>query len=498
MKNKKSADVPLRQRLSIQPPAMPSVVRYIDDFTEQHHSLSNLEDRIWKVTADGTVESINFSAFEHDANLLGVIKALVADRLVRNQPGTANGTIGGLNNIPPELLIQYLETDPSNVRTLWDILRAERLPRAAYDSVKALLRFAGERRLGRWTPSYLPFISSSLPLPPRDKYAVARSRVPFLAIEEEAKLVRWIDYKSQEAIDLSDDELADAALVVCAYQFAMRPKQIGMLRRRDCRIVFSPTEKSATAHLTFRMIKQRTDSMGRMTLVRRVKREWVPIMSEISERGNRQPGDSHLFGHQSAASVATRLKDVLFDILSTPRLASHLRHSGAMRMVDAGASAEELAEFMGHSSLESGLVYYDVSPTQAERVNQALGISETYQRLARLGNERFISHEELLRLKGDQQIAGVPHGVPIAGIGACETGQPSCPFNPITACYGCPRFMPVNEAGIHKQVLADFRGVVKYFHDVSRGETESPAYLQLRRTIAEVTAVIDELENPNA
>jgi hypothetical protein len=73
-----------------------------------------------------------------------------------------------------------------------------------------------------------------------------------------------------------------------------------------------------------------------------------------------------------------------------------------MRRVDAGASAEELAEFMGHSSLESGLVYFDSSATQAERVNEALGISETYQRLAVLGKDRFISHEDLATLS-------VPH-----------------------------------------------------------------------------------------
>ena len=174
-----------------------------------------------------------------------------------------------------------------------------------------------------------------------------------------------------------------------------------------------------------------------------------------------------------------------------------MRHSGAMRQVDAGASAEDLAEFMGHSSLESGLVYYDTSATQAERVNQALGISETYQNLARLGTARFISNDELSKLKDDQQIAGVPHGIAIAGIGACQTGQPSCPYNPITACYGCPKFMPVRDISIHRQVLNDFRGVVKFFYDSSRGETESPAYLQLKRTISEVHSVINELEDPD-
>jgi hypothetical protein len=54
--------------------------------------------------------------------------------------------------------------------------------------------------------------------------------------------------------------------------------------------------------------------------------------------------------------------------------------------------------------------------------------------------------------------------------------------------------MPVINLSIHKQVRADFRSVVKFFHDASRGEKKSPAYLQLKRTISEVQSVIQELE----
>lgn len=97
-------------------------------------------------------------------------------------------------------------------------------------------------------------------------------------------------------------------------------------------------------------------------------------------------------------------------------------------------------------------------------------------------------------MKGDQQVAGVPHGYAISGIGGCASGQPFCPYNPITACYGCQKFMPLNDIEIHKKVRDDFREVVKFFYDASRGESTSPAFLQLRRTIAEVSAVIDELE----
>jgi hypothetical protein len=140
-------------------------------------------------------------------------------------------------------------------------------------------------------------------------------------------------------------------------------------------------------------------------------------------------------------------------------------------------------------------VYFDTSPNQAERVNRAMGLSPVYQRVARIAHAQFISAEELSSLKGEQQVAGVPHGVPIAGIGGCSTGQPACPFNPITSCYGCHRFMPVRDVRLHRQVLEGLRGVVRFFHDTSRGEASSPAYVQLQHAISGVQAILTELED---
>lgn len=165
----------------------------------------------------------------------------------------------------------------------------------------------------------------------------------------------------------------------------------------------------------------------------------------------------------------------------------------AQRMVDAGASQEELAAALGHSVLRTGLVYFQSSANQAELVNQALAVSPTYNAVLKIAKAKFIEREELMTLRGDQQVAGVPHGIPIAGIGGCTTGQPLCPYNPVTACYGCPKFMPVNDVSVHEQVLRELRQVVIQFKDIGHGELKSPAYLQLQRTLSQVDAVIDEL-----
>jgi hypothetical protein len=54
--------------------------------------------------------------------------------------------------------------------------------------------------------------------------------------------------------------------------------------------------------------------------------------------------------------------------------------------------------------------------------------------------------------------------------------------------------MPVHDKAVHERVLVDFRSVVTLFQQSSRGDANSPAYLQLQRTINDVKVVIDELE----
>lgn len=483
---------PIARRLSVEVPTSPAVVRYVDDYTDEEHSISDTTDEVWQVSVNGSPVRIKFSRYASDQNLQRLIQAFAADLASRTEIGTTRNYIYTLESLSLDEIVDFVECSPNDSRQLWDAIRARVSAAEPLVAFKALLRFLAERSVGAWRPSYLHFISSSLPLPPRDKYAAVRSREVFISIEDEAELVRWIESRSKSVGNLSLESLVDTALIICSYQFSMRPKQIGTLRRRDCRVLNAASGEQ-TVHLTFRMIKQRAEATKRMQLVRKVKREWAPIFSEVYLRTAREGGAAHLFGYSDSISISKRIRALLLEITGTDWTPTDLRHSGALRLVDAGASAEELAEFMGHSSLETGLVYYDASATQAERINQALGISNTYRQVARLGVSRFISADELKRLKGDEQIGGVPHGIPIAGIGACKSGQPSCPFNPVTACYGCPKFLPVADMGLHVEVLSAFREIVKFFHTSSRGEEASPAYLQLKRTISDVQAVIADL-----
>ncbi len=183
------------------------------------------------------------------------------------------------------------------------------------------------------------------------------------------------------------EELNDAGMLLCAYQFAMRPIQIAMLNMRNVRIWHEAADGLPTVHLTFHMAKQRSDSKRR-PLTRRVKREWAPLFVALNtwRQADGAAGSARFFNVQSNYEAGARIAALVRKLIGSDDLgtATDLRHTAAQRLVDAGASHEELAEFMGHSNIQTGLVYYATSATHAERVNRALGASDTYLRVGEL------------------------------------------------------------------------------------------------------------------
>lgn len=487
--------------LVAQLPSLPPVIRYYDDFNDKVCSIQDpFHASEFQIFFRGVSVYIDFGRFP---GAYGTLLKHVFLFLLEEDLGASSAAqyTQGAAHFSEDDVEALLSAGPTKIVPLWLCFLAREIPAEACHFGKALLRILCRHRLASWSDSYLDFLSKSLPFPAYDKYAGIRSGEAFLPVAEQSSIVRYLDDMAtmasspSQAERLQYSDLCDAAMLLCAFQFGMRPVQIAMLSLADVRIRDISADELATVHLTFRMVKQRR-ALAAKPLLRRVKREWSPLFIELMRQANER--ELHMvdrvFGVQSSNEAGRRIADLLRGLIGSESSARDLRHTAAQRLVDAGASQEELAEFLGHTDITTGLVYFDTSANQAERVNKALGISEIYQRVARIAHDRFITADDLIHLKGDQQIAGVPHGIPIAGIGGCSSGQPACPYNPILSCYGCRKFMPIHEAAIHHQVIADLRKVVLFFNEASRSESASPAYLQLQRTIAEVHTVIQEIE----
>ncbi len=477
-------------------PALPPMIRYYDEFEEKQRTIRDPQTAsCFAVYVDGRAINVGF---DHLSDQLAILMKHVFLNLMAQglAPTTAVKYVLGSKAIGDSDLLEILTLVPVQVGAFWSIFFSRELPTEAYACAKSILYLLCKHRLGEWSESYQDVISA-LPLPFKDKYAVVRSGSAFISVNDEAVIVRFLDDAATEASKglLSMKNAREAAMLLCAYQFGMRPLQIALLSLRDLKIRQSLGDSFASAYITFRMVKQRASSSTK-PLVRRVKSEWVPLFVQIEHqlRAVGVGGGDRLFGMRSANEASRQISALLRTRLELDATAVNLRHTAAQRLVDAGASHDELAEFLGHSDSTTALVYYETSANQAERVNSALGISEIYQRVARIAHDRYISADELALLKDSQQIGGAPHGIAIAGIGGCTSGQPACPYNPILSCYGCMKFMPIQNLSMHLKVLSDLRGVARFFHDSSRGDAVSPAYLQLERTIAEVQAVVVELE----
>lgn len=480
-------------------PKLSSIIRYYDEYNDVYVSINNPSElEIWPLMCRGRLEKLNFDYFDE---IKPLIKCWISDSILTLSPGSALNHHTGLKKVKYKDIVEIILSSPISIKEKW-LLLTTKYSSFHLDAIKSLVQFLCRFELFNWSRNYKDYISS-LPLPAHDKYANVRTGEVFLTINEESALVEYIDSTARAVIHhpklISDQELRDTAVLICSYQFGFRPMQLGILRMRDVKVFDLQSNSSYSVHLTFKKIKQRSQTKS-IPLTRNVKQDWVPIFIEMHARNTARSSDGgdFFFRLKSSQEVSQVIAKLTEKILGVGRSATELRHTAAQRLVDAGASHEELAEFMGHSDTDTGLVYFQTSPNQAERVNEALGISSIYQNVVKIAHDRFISESELMQLKGDQQIAGVPHGIAITGIGGCNSGQPACPYNPITSCYGCRKFMPIMDSSVHSKVLENMRTVVTYFEKSSKGEADSPTYLQLKRTISNIKSIIEEIEESSS
>ncbi len=482
-------------KLPFETPKIPTIIKYRDDFTEKVHIIKDLhKQEIILISVSGSKSELDFSEFNGEIRnfLLWCISISISYLAAKTVDNYFSSII---NHIEEQEIYQLVNTNPHNIKLYWTGL-LNKYQLHEIKGLKNILHILCKESLGIWNTDYIALISQ-LPLPFFDKYSLLRRQSSFLTIEEEQKLISFFDSVAKQLQEnntsISTERLKSIFTILCSYQFGMRPIQIGKVNIQDIR-VWQTSDDDISVHITFYKAKQKSIRKA-LPLTRKVKNEWAIIVNVLYNRRIEEKNqNSSLLELSSAREAAFLIKSSLQKELSIHRSARDLRHAAAQRMVDGGANQEELACFLGHSDLDSCLVYFDISANQAERVNKVLGISNIYSKLARIAHDRFIDKNELLLLKEDQQIAGVPHGIPITGIGGCTTGQLICPYNPITSCYGCYKFMPINNVEIHKQVLMDIRQVVSLFIKSGREDNNSPAFLQLKHTINNIQSIISELE----
>lgn len=490
------------ERVTSKLPPLSPVVKYYDDFANQMHSLRDLGDAEHiSLALDGHLHPISFIEFGPAKH---VIRHVFADWLDRHDLHYVTilfrSVLSYLSRRGLASLLELITSPPFDARSHWNtFVLAEVSARESW-SLRAVLHSLCRLNIGHWTPAAASIIRS-LKSPKVDKYRVVRVGDCFLPLDHQALIVDHIDNmcaalaNDPEAVDGND--LRDVCMLVMSYQYAFRPGQIARIELADVRL-FS----TGAVHVAVLLIKQK-DNSKRIRVTRRIKREWGPLFNELVKR--RENGallqeegvpPRLLFG-LTPPSVSRAIMDLTEEMTGEAWSPTDLRHTAAQRLADGGISHAGLTEFMGQTSDRIANVYFDKSPAQAQRINEALAISPIYANVAKIAKTKTIDKTMLLGLPPEKQIGGVPHGIPIAGIGGCDLGQNLCMKNPVVACYTCSRFMPVNDPEIHEEVLHSLRPVVTQFAVASRNNQQSPAYAQLKGTLDAVRRVVEDLQSNN-
>ena len=228
----------LDDTLSFSLPELPSVIRYYDDFTDCVHSIHNpKESNSWSISMAGSKRLLDFNGYGEP--FVCLLKSWVAFLFQNLAATTVVTRFSNLLRIPHKDVVLVINATPTTIRPLWQTLLAMDFSAPELTSLKSILHFFCTYHLASWSSDYSAFLAT-LPLPAQDKFASVRTGEAFLSVEEEAALVTYFDELSQKIQRqpelIADKVLREITILICAYQFGLRPMQIGMLQMRDVRI----------------------------------------------------------------------------------------------------------------------------------------------------------------------------------------------------------------------------------------------------------------------
>lgn len=482
-------------------PSLPFHIRYLDEYEDEWKTIRHpAECNKWVIEYDTNTSILDFSKF-NDPDIRLLAKHVCAWLLNRSAPAHVMLNFYGLlsiaNDSGESWFLEGIDRAPHDWNFYWDVNVRPLYSQRNANTAKLYLYFLCEMCLGMFRPTHADFVRS-LNFQWSDNYQGVISGESILNADEEAKIIEHLDYVTARAAYASDEELAKACLLCISYQHGLRPVQITRLNLDDVRIYQGVDDGPLVHFLAYRAKKRKASD--KTAFIRKIKLEWAPLLVEYHRRRllgqvwirSGTASDAKLFPF-ARARIISAIGDTTEQVTGIRRTATDLRHSAAQRLADAGATIEEVAEFLGHSHADTSLDYFEASPTQAEKLNKALAISPIYSAIVEVARSRTIDKAALLDMPSDKQVGGVPHGIPIAGIGACDLGQSLCSKNPVLSCYTCRKFLPLDDVAIHKEVLDKLRPVVRFFFDESLGDNQSPAFVQLKVTLETIQAIIRAL-----
>jgi integrase len=475
-------------------PTLPSVIRYYDENINERVVIRNLEDTE-RVELSGRHVSFN-----GNDSYIRILKHYFYYNIRRNAPRTAISYIDNMNSLErkvPGLLFAFIGMPPANSRLIWNTILYPAF--SSYqngNATRTFLHFVAESNLGDWNPSFSDFIAK-LSVPTFDSYKTVRDQTAFVPLEDQRKIVRYIDACSAnircgEAVPYK--RLWQMTCLICSFCYGVRPAQLKRMRFDDVILT-----NYGQVRVRYAWAKQRAGNRERWKTWK-IKDDWGPLVEQCArERALRPVGNTgrrSLFFDEAndTSDIGRAISNASISACGAGHTATDFRHTVAQRMADSGYALDQIANALCHSDYRTPLVYIENAASEGEMVNKALGLSSVYRGVIEVARNKTIDKAKLMRLPADNQVGAMPHGMPLPGIGACNMGQSLCQKNPGLSCYQCDKFIAIADPKVHGEVAEALRPIVLDFRQSGLGDTANPAFTQLENTISSAMAWAEHLE----
>ncbi|KAF9657753.1 tyrosine-type recombinase/integrase [Tenacibaculum mesophilum] len=287
-----------------------------------------------------------------------------------------------------------------------------------------------------------------------------------------------------------------------AFELAPRPSQLCMLNKSDFKYVRGktknyyslnlPMSKKIKSHDIEKRERSITKKLGEKLLMyiknyNREKKSSKSMAMFVNNKGDR------LTSSDFTSIIKSELAKI--NINRTP---TDLRHNLAQSLADQGASAEIIAELLGHNSTVPARAYIASTPKIADIKTNALGKNNKYKKIMKMLTGDFKDENKVVN---KQKVKGMVGSQYIGGIGKCGLPEDTiCSKNPIYSCYSCIKFHPFKNKSQHINVKEELQKQAQYFLDITEKGNDiehNRSVVQLEKTIAAVQRVIDLIDLKN-
>lgn len=300
---------------------------------------------------------------------------------------------------------------------------------------------------------------------------------------------------------ISKSELKNASILALAFTTGMRPVQMSKLSAGDLKEDI-PEDSLGIARYSLLVPYAKQARFTHKKVAIKLPEEIAFIILTYIHRLKLSDTDK-LFelGEKSAVTCSEAINDQLFkfspveyrtqvlsgDILQIKYSMSQFRHHVGHSMAMSGASAEEIAYILGHSSLVVARHYIFSSPETAIIRAKALGKNAAYkQMIAMFMTSTIVKKSKWLGKK----VSGFVHKDFHHEIGGCAYDD-TCPFEQVRNCYGCLYFHPFKDKD-HSEVLESIQSEVNDIITIADSTqcSRNPLLLVHESTKFEIESVI--------